>query len=181
MKDSYEACLFSVRRLKVSSDKTECFPSVVDEILPPVTEWSAATRKEDLWSAPKIQPRYTFLDGEFFLAKPHWGKYHKEIRSLSAFLRNLTSLTSYKLEVIFLIWGGVLGGTGLALYLLEKPNFLATYLVCLTRFLFAWVHVLCCDSSTAGCKEISLLVTVRLCSPKELIRSPTKKWNLTLK
>lgn len=181
MKDSYEACLFSVRRLKVSSDKTECFSSVVDEIPPPCDRMISSYKERRFVECPKDTTKIHIPRRGVFLAKPHWGKYHKEIRSLSAFLRNLTSLTSYKLEVIFLIWGGVLGGTGLALYLLEKPNFLATYLVCLTRFLFAWVHVLCCDSSTAGCKEISLLVTVRLCSPKELIRSPTKKWNLTLK
>lgn len=60
MENSYKAGLFSVRNLKVSSDKAEWFSSIVDEI-PPMPEWSAATRKEeDLWSVPKRQPRYTF-------------------------------------------------------------------------------------------------------------------------
>lgn len=64
----YKACLFSASKLKVSPDKTEWFSSIVDEI-PPMTEWSAATRKEDLWSAPLQQPRHRFLGRVFSTAE----------------------------------------------------------------------------------------------------------------
>lgn len=115
MKNSHKTCLFSVRKLKVSSDKKR-FPNIVAVILPPnpITERSAGPSKADLWNVPKQ---------------------HQDSRSwewlFKATLRTYKQITDgpHYCQLSMLIWfpSHQLNKKPLqkAIYLLEKPNFFA--------------------------------------------------------